>query len=58
MTVETLTQEFDDIVISIDESNRIIEAPKSPIKLYKKPCSYAPVTPLSEEDEDVDSPSR
>eukprot|EP00985_Skeletonema_marinoi_P032674 scaffold39363_cov124-Skeletonema_marinoi.AAC.1 len=58
MTVETLTQEFDDIVISLDESNRIIEAPKSPIKLYKKPCSYAPVTPLSEEDEDVDSPSR
>jgi ribonucleoside-diphosphate reductase subunit M2 len=58
MTVETLTQEFDDIVISLDESNRIIEAPKSPIKLYKKPCSYAPVSPFTSEDEDVDSPSR
>ncbi len=60
MTLDNLTQEFDDIVISLDERNRILEAPKSPVKLYKKPCSYAPVSPFSEEedDADVESPSR
>ena len=58
MTVDSLAQEFDDIVISLDENNRIFEAPKSPVKLYKKPCPYAPVSPFSEEDDDADSPSR
>ena len=59
MTVDSLAQEFDDIVISLDENNRNFEAPKSPVKQYKLPSSYAPVSPFSEEDDDAnDSPSR
>ena len=58
MTVDSITQDFDDIVISLDERNRVLEAPKTPVKLYKKPCSYAPVSPFSEEDEPAESPFR
>lgn len=61
MTVDILAQDFEDIV-TLDESNRI-DPPKTPTKLYKKPCSYAQVSPYSEDEEGVpdnnhNSPSR
>jgi hypothetical protein len=51
MTVDIPAQDFEDIV-TLDESNRI-DPPKTPTKLYKKPCSYAPVSPYSEDEEGV-----
>src|SRR5210317_2424693 len=61
MTVDILAQDFEDIV-TLDESNRI-DPPKTPTKLYKKPCAYQPVSPYSEDEEGVpdnhnNSPSR
>ena len=50
MTVIDITADFDQIVIDLDETNRI-SAPKTPTKASAHPTSsFAPVSPYSDDD--------